>query len=212
MWKLLNEIQGMQVVSLEEGRILGSVQKVFLNPSKKAVSGVLVRPSGLSRDEGWIDIKDVTKIGEDVLFISKARAFKAKAPVGRSLKDLMGIPVTSKDGKLLGSLVDVEIDNQWQVVELSISEGRMITIDPKHAVFGPDAILLKAGADKRVRSAVKPKPGFLARLFGAEVIEEAADAIARVERIRNPEHGTKTKTRPKKTGKAARKSSKKKRN
>ena len=72
MWKLLNEIQGMQVVSLEEGRILGAVQKVFLNPSKKAVSGVLVRPSGLGRDEGWIDIKDVTKIGEDVLFISKA--------------------------------------------------------------------------------------------------------------------------------------------
>lgn len=205
MWKLLNEIQGMQVVSLAEGRILGSVQKVFLNPSKKMVSGALVRPSGLGRDEGWIDIKDVTMIGEDVLFISKAAAYKAKAPVGRSLKDLMGIPVTSKDGKLLGSLVDVEINNQWQVIELNLSEGRMITIDPKHAVFGPDAILLKAGADKRVRSAVKSKPGFLARLFGAEAIEEAADAIARVERTRQPEPVSKPKARSKKTSKKKKK-------
>lgn len=209
MWKLLNEIQGMQVVSLTEGRILGSVQKVFINPAKKAVSGVLVRPSGLGRDEGWVDIKDVTMIGEDVLFISKASSYKAKTPVGRSLKDLMGIPVTSKDGKLLGSLVDVEIDDRWQVVELNISEGRMITIDPRHAVFGPDAILLKAGADKRVRTTVKSKPGFLARLFGAEVIEEAADAIARVERTRKQEPEVKTKKRSKK--KTTRKSSKKSR-
>ena len=201
MLRLLHEIQGMQVISLAEGRILGAVQKVYLNPSKKAVSGMLVRQSGMGRGEGWVEVREVTQIGEDVLFVTKASAYKAKGPMGRSLKDLMGMPVMSKDGKLLGSLVDVEVDQKWRVVELSLSEGRQIEIDPRHAVFGQDTILLKAGAEQRIRS-VKSKPGFLARMFGAQAIEEAADAIARVERVRGP---TKKKPAKKKTAKKKRK-------
>ncbi len=185
MQRLLHEIQGMQVISLAEGRILGAVQKVYLNPNKKAVSGMLVRQSGMGRGEGWVEVGDVTQIGEDVLFVTKASAYRAKAPMGRSLKDLMGMPVMSKDGKLLGSLVDVEVDPKWRVVELSLSEGRSIQIDPRHAVFGQDTVLLKAGAEQRIRAS-KSKPGFLARMFGAQAIEEAADAIARVERVRKP--------------------------
>lgn len=205
MLRLLHEIQGMQVISLAEGRILGAVQKVYLNPSKKAVSGMLVRQSGMGRGEGWVEVRDVSQIGEDVLFVTKASAYKAKAPMGRSLKDLMGMPVMSKDGKLLGSLVDVEVDPKWQVVELSLSEGRSIQIDPRHAVFGQDTVLLKAGAEQKIRSAPKSKPGFLARMFGAQAIEEAADAIARVERVRKP-----TKAKPKKKAKGKKAAKKKK--
>lgn len=187
MLRLLQEIQGMQVISLAEGRVLGLAQKVFVNPSSKAVSGILVRQSGLGRHEGWVEIRDVTRIGEEVLFVNQASAYKAKTPVGRSLKDLMGMPVMSKDGKLLGSLVDVEIDERWRVVELTLSEGRRIRIDPRQAIFGQDTILLKSGADLRLRQKAPSKPGFLARMFGSQAIEEAADAIARAERTRPPE-------------------------
>ena len=170
---------------------------------------MLVRQSGMGRGEGWVEVNDVSQIGEDVLFVTKASAYKAKAPMGRSLKDLMGMPVMSKDGRMLGSLVDVEVDEQWRVVELSLSEGRSIQIDPRHAVFGQDTILLKSGAEQRLRSAPKSKPGFLARMFGAQAIEEAADAIARVERIRKPVPKAK-KPRPKKTShKSAKKSARK---
>ena len=78
-----------------------------------------------------------------------------------------------------------------------------------HAVFGQDTILLKSGAEQRLRSAPKSKPGFLARMFGAQAIEEAADAIARVERIRKPAPKAK-KPRAKKTSrKSAKKSARK---
>jgi len=201
MPRLLHEIQGMQVISLAEGRVLGSVQKVYLNPARKAVSGILVRQAGMGRNEGWVDIQDVEQIGEDVLFINKAAAYKAKAPVGRSLKDLMGMPVASLDGKMLGSLVDVEIDEKWRVVELSLSDFRQIEIDPRHAVFGQDTILLRKGADQRIRSAPRSSPGFLARMFGSQAIEEAADAIARVERTQ----GRPSKIPTKKTRRKSRK-------
>jgi sporulation protein YlmC with PRC-barrel domain len=117
-----------------------------------------------------------------VLFVPRAGSCKAKSPVGRSLKELMGMQVTAKDGKILGSLVDVEIDDDWRVVEISLSEGRMVRIEPRHAVFGQDAILLRAGASKEVRAAPRHKTGFLARVFGIETVAETADAISRAEK------------------------------
>ena len=211
MWRRLHEIQGMQVVSLEEGRIMGSALKVYLSSTQKAVSGIQVRESGLGGDESWVDIRDVDKIGEHVVFIARAANCKAKHPVGRSLKDLMGMPVLSKDGRLLGSLVDVEVDEHWRVVELSLSENRLIGIQPEHAVFGADSILLEAGAADKVRSTVKPKTGFLARLFGSEAIQETADIISRAEHAQ-PRRPAATKPRPaKKTSrkKPAKKAAKK---
>jgi uncharacterized protein YrrD len=182
MVRQLHEIQGMQVVALHEGRIMGSIQKVYLNPAKKRVSGMVVREPGFGGQESWIDIRDIEKVGENVIFVPRAGACKAKSPVGRSLKNLMGMQVTAKDGKILGSLVDVEIDEEWLVVEIGLSEGRLVSIDPRHAVFGQDAILLRAGASSDVREAPRHKTGFLARVFGIEAVAETADAISRAEK------------------------------
>jgi hypothetical protein len=98
----------------------------------------------------------------------------------------MGMQVTAKDGKILGSLVDVEIDEDWRVVEISLSEGRMVNIDPRHAVIGQDAILLRAGASSEVRAAPRHKTGFLARVFGIETVAETAEAISRAEKTAVP--------------------------
>jgi sporulation protein YlmC with PRC-barrel domain len=199
MVKQLHEIQGMQVVALHEGRIMGSIQKVYLNPAKKRVSGMVVREPGFGGQESWIDIRDIDKVGENVLFVPRSAVCKAKSPVGRSLKDLMGMQVTAKDGKILGSLVDVEIDDEWRVVEIRLSEGRLVSIEPRHAVFGQDAILLRAGASSDVRAAPRHKNGFLARVFGIETVAETADAISRAEKTAVPAPAQITRRKKKKT-------------
>jgi uncharacterized protein YrrD len=186
MFRQLHEIQGMQVVTLTEGRIMGAVQKVYLNPTRKRVSGMVVREPGFGGQESWVDIKDIDMVGEHVIFITRAGVCKAKSPVGRSLKDLMGMQVTSKDGKILGSLVDIEIDEEWRIVELNLSENRLVKIDPRHAVFGQDTILLRVGAATQVRTAPRHKPGFLARVFGKETVQETAGAISRAEKTSVP--------------------------
>ena len=143
----------MQVVALSEGRAMGLVQKIFLNPGKKRVSGMLVKESGFGGQESWVDVRDIEKVGENVIFVTRAGACKAKNPVGRSLKDMMGMQVATKSGKILGSLVDVEIGPDWQVSEINLSEKRVVEIDPRQAVFGEDAIILRAGSATRVRAA-----------------------------------------------------------
>jgi uncharacterized protein YrrD len=200
----------MQVVSLTEGRLMGAVQKVYLNPAKKRVSGMVVRAPGFGGQESWIAATDVEMVGDDVIFVSRAGMVKAKNPVGRSLKDLMGMQVTSKDGKILGSLVDIEIDDDWRVVELNLSEGRVVDIDPRHAVFGQDAILLRAGASGKIRSASRSKTGFLARVFGIETVQETAGAISRAEKSAAPTRRSSGKIRRTRASKTRARASKKK--
>lgn len=207
----LHDIQGMQVVTQAEGRLMGAIQKVYLNPAKKRVSGIVVRESGFGGQESWIEVKDIDKVGEDVLFVPRAGLCKAKNPVGRSLKELMGMQVTSKDGKILGSLVDLEIDDGWRVVELTLSDNRVVEIDPRHAVFGQDAILLRAGAASRIRSVSRPKTGFLARMFGVETVQETAGAISRAEKAAKPAGTQKAAGEKKSTRKTGRKKKIKKR-
>ncbi|HOX44005.1 MAG TPA: PRC-barrel domain-containing protein [Myxococcota bacterium] len=185
--RLLQDIQGMQVVSLAEGRALGLVQKVFLNPAQKSVCGLLVRQPGLGGAENWIDIQDVDRVGEDVVFVGRAAACKAKPPVGRSLKELMGMPVATRDGKLLGSLIDVEIDDGWQVKELILSEGRWVTLEPATALVGQDTILLPEGARAESREGPGAPRGLLARMFGSQAVEEAAAVIKRAGRAVRPQ-------------------------
>ncbi len=185
--RLLHDIQGMQVISLDEGRALGLVQKVFLNPAQKSVSGLLVRQAGLAGAESWIDIQDVDRVGEDVVFVGRAGACKAKPPVGRSLKELMGMPVATRDGKLLGSLIDVEIDEGWQLRELILSEGRWVTLDPATALVGQDTILLATGTRAESREGPGAPRGLLARMFGSQAVEETAAVIRRAGRAVRPE-------------------------
>ncbi len=186
MFRQLQNIRGMQVVALAEGRIMGTVQKMYLNPAKKRVTGMVVREAGFGGQESWVEVSDIEQVGENVIFVTRAGVCKAKRPVGRSLKDLMGMQVATKAGKILGSLVDVEIDENWNVVEITLSDKRVVKIDPRQTVFGEDAILLAAGAETLLRSAASQKSGFLARVFGTEAVAETAGAIARAEKMARP--------------------------
>lgn len=186
MQGLLLNMHGIQMVALAEGRIVGSILRIFLNPSKRCISGFVVREPRFSGQESWVDVHDIKLVGEDVVFVSRASACKAKSPVGRSLKELMGLPVTSLDGRVLGSVVDVQVDANWRLSELDLSEGKMVRIDPRHTIFGRDTILLRAGAVAEARPAGRHKPGLIGRIFGVDAVSETARAIARAEKIALP--------------------------
>jgi sporulation protein YlmC with PRC-barrel domain len=206
MFRQLQDIQGMQVVALAEGRIMGTVQKIYLNSAQKRVSGMSVRESGFGGQESWVEVRDIEKVGENVIFVTRAGSCKAKSPVGRSLKDMMGLQVATKSGKILGLLVDIEIDESWHVVEINLSEKRVVNIEPRQAVFGQDAILLRADAESKVRAASRNKTGFLARVFGKETVQETAGAITRAEKAAVPAgRSTARVSAPKKKKKGSRK-------
>lgn len=178
----LHDIQSKEVVALKEGRNMGAVDQVFIQPNQRKLAGLTVRESRLSGNLRWVDAKQVTGVGEDYLFVPKAAALRNKKPTGRSLKDLTGVPVISRDGDNLGSLVDVEVDDSWRVVEISLSGKRVVAIQPDKLVIGPDTILLRQDVSGKVRTTREQKPGVMARLFGEDAVREAGDLLSRAEK------------------------------
>ena len=178
----LHEIQSKEVVALKEGRNMGAVDQVFIQPNQRKLAGLTVRESRLSGNARWVDAKQVTGVGEDYLFVPKAADLRNKKPAGRSLKDLTGVRVISREGDDLGALVDVEVDDSWRVVEISLSGKRVVSVQPDKLVIGPDTILLRQDVQGKVRTTSEQKPGVMARLFGEDAVREASDLLSRAEK------------------------------
>jgi len=167
----LKEIRGKEVVALEEGRDMGTIHRVFLDPKTKRVSGITVRESRFGNDDKWLDINKVKHFGEDYLFVAMASDCTSAEPKGTSLKDLIGTQVKTKDGKNLGLLEDVEIDHNWEITEIDLSGHCTVKIEKQETVIGEDTILLKAGTEILPEDCRERKQGFLARMFGVEVVQ-----------------------------------------
>jgi len=176
---------GLRVVALTEGRLAGFVYRVFLNLRTGCISGFSVQDPRLGNRESWVAVADVRQLGENVLLVDRSSALKPKPPVGRNVKDLMGLPVTTLDGRVQGSLLDVRIDGAWRVVEIALADGRVVLLPSQGAVFGRDAVLLPTGtapeAPPRIPQGDRGA-GLLARIFGPEHITEIGTAILRTEK------------------------------
>jgi sporulation protein YlmC with PRC-barrel domain len=161
------DLKGMEVLAEKEGKLLGSIRRLQIDSKRKTVLGIVFKGRGLS-SEHWTNVKAIKRVGQDVIFLSDMKAVLDDIPKGRDVKDLLGLPVTSLDGKSLGSLSDVIVDPQkWSVVALSLDNGGEIEVMPE-AVFGEDTVLLQKGAAGLVQKGKSSKAGFLSRVFGAE--------------------------------------------
>jgi len=159
-------LKGMEVVADKEGRLLGSVRKLLLDSKRKTALGVVFKSKALSA-ERWAKLSAVTRVGEDILFLGDSESVRDDAPPGRDIHDMLGLSVTSMDGKRLGSLEDVVLDPaDWNLCALVLDNGGEVDLD-EEAVLGEDTVLLRKGAGDQIRPA-SPQGGFLARVFHSE--------------------------------------------
>lgn len=206
MSQLATKMRGKTVVALREGRDMGTVDQVYMNPSKRQVSGMTVRESRFG-DHRFVQTNDVEKMGEDFIFVPRASACHKKKPAGRNLTDVIGMQVTTREGTLLGVLLDLELDKQWKVVEMDLSGKKTLKLEPREATFGDDMILVSkaAGSRVRTRSGKKKQPGFLERVFGSEsvksAIESAADQKVGSARVAQKKSSQKKSSKKKSSGK-----------
>ena len=184
----LTEMKKMDVISLDEGRDLGTVRRVFLDPEAKRVTGFLLRGRGLGADWTWLPSKEVDRIGEDVVFV-RGGTEEGREPTGRSLHDLVGTRVATRDGQVLGSLVDLGMDDSWAVTDLELSGNRALSVEDLDAVrIGEDLITVPAGVDEQdLNDSGDGTKKLLSRIFGEETMRETAEAISRAARAVAPD-------------------------
>ncbi len=162
------ELKGLEVLAEKEGSLLGTVRKLLIDSKRKTVTGLVFKGRGIA-GERWAKADKVLRVGKDVVFLSDEKAQRDSAPAGRDAREMLGLPITSLDGKNLGALDDLVVDlEQWSIAALVMDDGGEVDLD-KDSVFGEDTILLQKGAHENVRGGGSASQGgFLARVFSQD--------------------------------------------
>jgi sporulation protein YlmC with PRC-barrel domain len=186
-------LKGMEVLADKEGRLLGPVRRLQIDSKRKSALGLVFKARGISGEQ-WAQVSKIDRIGEDVIFLPDAKSVRDDQPQGRDVKDMLGLSVTSLDGKRLGALQDVVIDTKdWSVIALALDNGGEVAVGSE-SVFGEDTVLLQKGAADQVRPGRKSQhSGFLARVFSSEDEE----ATVEIEVIREPKKNARRKSKKK---------------
>ncbi len=178
----LKDIKGMWVATYTEGRMMGAVNSIYLDVQKKTVDGFVLRSgTPLAGEDHWVEIKDIKKIGIDLIFLPNESVVSKGEPRGRRLSQLLGMPVSSKDGRALGTLADIQVNCEtWQITNLGLPAGQSVPIDLKETVLGDDIILVQAGAAGEERVDEKKRENIIQSVFGREFLKQTSEAFKKV--------------------------------
>lgn len=164
----LSEIRGVPVITRDQGVNLGSVAYIYLDPKSRKLAAVSFKNRKTNEDV-YVETDGITLVGQDVVLIKGGQVvkpLKSQEELGRRLRKLRGMIVTTASGKNLGKLDDFDLDHQTRMLsQLHLDEGRMLPVDPLQVTIGPDAIIVPTEYVDRVQKAPEKK-GFVERVRG----------------------------------------------
>ena len=155
--RLSAELKDKPIVSMVDGKIIAKVKDLLVDPDTRTISAILFEEGGiLSRQAKLIPSDAVQVWGVDVILITSADAVVSKEQLECSQRcltvgtQLKGRAIVSQDGKQIGELNDVVIDDQGVVVGYDLSKvsiggavakSKRIGVDATHAL-GPDVLVI----------------------------------------------------------------------
>ena len=133
--RLGKRLLGMDVFVLSTGRNLGQVQDLIFSVSSSKLMALLVTAKGLVDGEGKplefvIKLDDVHRVGSDAVIIGDLTVLRRMDEIlsmggtWSQTPDIVGLPVITTGGTLLGTLDDVLVDTQTgDILGFQLSDG-----------------------------------------------------------------------------------------
>ena len=164
-------VKGLSVITMAEGKQIGKVDDLIVDPERKAVSWLRLNTGGmLGGQRLWVSTEAVHKVGENAVTINAeadARA-PANAPEALALvkakRGVIGNKVITEDGERLGEVRDYEFDpDTFALTSLSVPPGMnvvgeiLMIAGDKVLTIGEDVIVV--AADAVMRSAATADTG-----------------------------------------------------
>ena len=160
-------VKGLPVITMAEGKQVGKIDDLVIDPERKAVAWLRLRSGGMIGGERlWVSTAAVHGVGEGAITINaEADALTpADAPEALALvkakRTVIGSNVLTENGERVGAVGDYEFDpGTFAVTSLSIppttnTVGEILTIaGDKVLTIGADMIVVAADGVTR--------PGFM---------------------------------------------------
>jgi uncharacterized protein YrrD len=151
----LKDLKGMTVISIEDGTKIGTISRVYVDPTEKRVVGISVDPGSslLEADSTkLIDVSDIRSLGPDALTIEDASKVEGKETNTRwmdlfDMDRMTNDKVVSEGGEHVGGVAAVHFDPQdFTLTAIEVSPGffktnRLVPIDMVTTI-GPDMMIV----------------------------------------------------------------------
>lgn len=159
-------MKGLPVVSLAEGKEVGKVDSLVIDPDTRSVVWIRIHAGGLMGERRLVPVSQVHAIGEHAVTIERESDAQLQAEVPgadelvKAKRPVLGNKVLTETGQHLGEVRDIEIDPaNFALTSLYVTPsmeifGRAFHIPAdKIRTIGHDAIVVTPDA------VPKPEPG-----------------------------------------------------
>ena len=156
-------MKGLPVITMAEGKQVGKVDDLVVDPERKAVRWLRLHRGGLLGGERlWVSVDAVHGLGEDALTINAEADVLAPADASevdaliKAKRPVIGNKVITENGERLGEVRDYEFaPDTFVLTSLSVPQG-MNVVGPSLSIpadrvltIGEDMIVVAADATMR---------------------------------------------------------------
>jgi uncharacterized protein YrrD len=154
-----SKIKGLKVVTLDQGKVVDTINDIIYDPETNKVLALLVDPAGWFSDAKVIMFEDIYNVGEDAVMIKDDSAVKSAGQVEAKVKQIANSDTYLSKGKIvtvagqeLGRVTDIYFNSpDGQVTDFEVSEGALSDIQSGRktvkisdiVTIGEDAIIVK---------------------------------------------------------------------
>jgi sporulation protein YlmC with PRC-barrel domain len=156
--------KGLPVITMAEGKQIGKIDDLVIDPERKAVSWLRLHSGGMiSGERLWVPVAAVHGVGEDAVTINAEADARTsgEAPDAVALvkgkRGVIGSKVLTESGERVGEVGDYEFDpTTFALISLSVppaanAVGEILTIaGDKVLTIGEDMIVVAADAVTRL--------------------------------------------------------------
>lgn len=158
-------VKGLPVITMAEGKQIGKVDDLVVDPERKAVSWLRLHSGGmLSGERLWVSTEAVHGVGENAVTIDAEADARTPADAPEALalvkakREVIGNKVMTENGERLGEVRDYEFDPEtFALTSLSVPPGmnvvgEILTIaGDKVLAIGEDVLVVAADSVKRLQ-------------------------------------------------------------
>ena len=156
-------VKGLPVITMAEGKQVGKVDDLVIDPERKAVSWLRLHSGGMLGGERlWVSTEAVHGVGADAVTINVEADARAPADAPEALalvkakRGIIGSKVMTENGERVGEVCDYEFDpDTFALTSLSVPPGMNVVGEilmipgDKVLTIGKDMIVVAADATLR---------------------------------------------------------------